>query len=280
MKPGFAYGYLSDLRQTRLDRNSVVQLDYTSEETGLRAWCAARAGDELVLGTNPAIRLARDDDSKLGEYRRAFAMLRRRGSTSLFATIIEPHGGEPLIQAVDAIDLPGSELALQVTMAGRRDLVIINANDARGQWQGKSMTAATELAILRNSGEATAVSGSLRWGELDLQTERPAEHQLLAVTRGSDGCSLLLEGRFLPPRGAIIILDHAGQCTSAYQVASSTLEGDNSRLALAGDPGFEFDAAARTSRFIFLPLTSHTGRHVVHSRPVVHVDPTRRRSFN
>jgi hypothetical protein len=269
-EPGFAYGYLSDLQQARLDRASVVQLDYRSGEgsSGLRAWCIGQVGDEFVLGTNPAIRLARDDDSKLGEYRRSFAMIRRRGGTSLFVTVVEPHGGESLIQAVDVVNLPGAELALQVEMTGRRDLVIVNAGNARGEWQGEEVMADTELAILRSSGKSVVVDGNLRWGALDLQTEPLADHQLLAVVRSDRGCSLLLEGRFLPPEGATVILDHAGQRTSAYQVAASAPEGENSRLILAGDPGFEFDAATRTSRFVFLPLTSYTGSHVVRMCPV------------
>jgi len=77
-----------------------------------------------------------------------------------------------------------------------------------------------------------------------------------------------LEGRFLPSEGATIVLDHAGQRTSAYQVASSVAEGENSRLILIGDPGFEFDATTRTSRFVFLPLTSYTGNHAVRMYPV------------
>ncbi|MFH1566652.1 MAG: heparinase II/III family protein [Gemmatimonadota bacterium] len=278
MEPGFAYGYLSGLREARLQGASVVQLDYVSRdrEGGLRAWCVARPGDELFLGSNPAIRPARADDSRLGEYLRAFTMLRRRGGASLFAAIAEPHGGEPRIQAVDLVDLPGAELALQVAMAGRRDLVIVNASQARGQWQGQVVTATAELAVVRDPGGATVVNGQVRWGELGLQSDAPAAHRLLAVARSAQDGSLLLEGRFLPPAGTVIALDHAGQRTSAYRVASSAPEGDNSRVALAGDPGFEYDAAAGTSRFVFLPLTSYTGLHVVRWCPVAHVGSTER----
>jgi len=195
-------------------------------------------------------------------------MIRRRGGKSLFASIVEPHGGESLIQAVDVVDLPGAELALQVTMAGRRDLVIVNASNARGEWQGEEVMADAELAILRSSGKSVVVNGAVRRGAFALKTEPFVDHRLLAVTRDESGCSLLLEGRFLPPEGATVVVDHAGQRTSGYRVASATPEGENSRLVLVGDPGFEFDAATGTSRFVFLPLTSYAGSHVVRMLPV------------
>jgi hypothetical protein len=303
-EPGVAYGYLNDLSRARLDRPTVVQLDYgpaeagDGAEAGLRAWCVTRAGDDLVLGTNPAIRLARNDDSKLDLYRREFAMVRRRGGSSLFVTIMEPHGGSPLITAVSEISMPGAELALEITAPGRRDLLLVNASDAQGRWQGKPVTASTELAILRapgagnvqtGAGGATVVSGSVSWGEASstnpparseaypdrvaLQTEQPAEHPLLAVSRSDASHSLLLDGRLLPPPGSVILVDHGGQRTSAYQVLSAGSEGSGSRLVLTADPGFEYDAETQTSRFVFLPLTTHSGRHVVRFCPVAHLDP-------
>ena len=274
LQPGFAYGYLNSLRQMRLDEATVVQLSFETEDAtpGLQVWCVARAGDELVLGRNPAIRQARDDDSKLDQYHRAFALLRRRGGASLFATIIEPHAGEPLIQSVTAVDLPGAALALEVAIGARRDLVIVNAHNARGHWQGRPLAATAELTILRgpDTVSATVVNGSLGWGDFGLQTTRVVGKQLLAVARHSGGGSLLVAGQFLPLAGTIVALDHAGQRTSAYEVASSAPEGDNSRLTLTDDPGFEFDAADQTSRFVFLPLTTHTGQHQVRHLPVAH----------
>jgi len=133
--PGFAYGYLGDLRTASVEEPAVLQLSYTFDEGegGLQAWCAGQAGDQLVLGTNPSIRQARDDDSKLGDFKRAFAMLRRSGGTSLFASIIESHVGAPLIEAVKIVDIPGAALALEVGIGGRCDLVIINADAASGE---------------------------------------------------------------------------------------------------------------------------------------------------
>jgi heparinase II/III-like protein len=285
-QPGFAYGYLSNLRQARFGETQVVQLDFRADDgsRGLRAWYVARAGDELVLGSNPAIRQARSDDGKLDQYHRAFAMLRRQGGSSRSVSIIEPHGGTPLIQSVRVIDMPGAALALEVTTDQRRDLILVDADRAHGRWLDRPLTATTELAILQATDatqatetiQATVVAGSLSWGEFGIRTEAVAEHELLAVARDSSGGSLLVEGELLPPGGTIITLDHAGQRTSAREITCATVEGGNSRMLLADDPGFEFDAASQTSRFVCLPLTHHTGRHVVRLYPVGHAGSTER----
>jgi len=274
--PGFAYGYLSHLRGARMDEDEVVQIDYglhgsaSGAEGGLRAWCVMRAGDELVLGTNPAIRQARNDDSKLGEYDRSFALLRRRGGASLFATVAEPHGGAPLIERVDVADLPGAELALEVVTAAGKHLIVAGARDARGQWLGEALRVDGELAILRGAGEASVVGGALRWGDTVTEARGPVAHRLLAADRGRDGHSLLVEGELQPPPGTIAMVDQAGERVSAVEVVSAAMEGANSRLVLRQDPGFEYDASCETSTFAFLPLTQHRGRHVVRVCPVGH----------
>ena len=119
------------------------------------------------------------------------------------------------------------------------------------------------------------VAGSLSWSEREFSTEAAAEHKLLEGTRDSGGGSLLVAGELLPAEGTIVTLDHAGQRTSACRVASAAAEGGNSRLLLADDPGFEFDAVSQTSRFVYLPLTSPTGLHVVRLHPVGHVVSTK-----
>lgn len=270
--PGLAYGYLRDLRRAPIDAPQVVQLDYAlpSADAGLRAWCVTQPGDELVVGTNPAIRQAGSDDSQLDQHRRSFALLRRRASASLFAALIEPHGGQRRVQRVDAVELPGAGLALQVTTHTRCDLIVVNARQARGQWQAMPLTADAELAVLRGTEAATVVHGSCRWGELEVATSPVTEYPLLAVDRSSGECSLLLEGEIQPPAGSIAVLDQAGERTSAYEVASATTGNGRTRLILAIDPGIEFDAATQTSTFVTLPLSQHTGGHAVRMGSVAH----------
>jgi hypothetical protein len=80
--------------------------------------------------------------------------------------------------------------------------------------------------------------------------------------------TLTVEGAFAPAVGSVVTLDHAGERVSAYTVASVTADGDNTRIEITGDPGFEWDAAEQTSAFAYVPHTSYTGAHVMRQRVV------------
>jgi hypothetical protein len=69
----------------------------------------------------------------------------------------------------------------------------------------------------------------------------------------------------------VITVDHGGLRTSPYTVTSSSLEGGNSRLRLLEDPGFDYDAEARASSFIFMPRETYQGPHTVHLVPVAQI---------
>lgn len=272
--PGHVYGYMSQLRSAQVTERCVVQVDYrnTDDAVGLQVHTLAVAGDELVLGQAPSIRQAGRDDGLLDQYHRQFSMIRREGGQSLFASIIVPFEDQPPVQQVTLAEIPGAELAFQVTAGNRTDLVLVNADGVDTEWNDGPLQADTELAILTiRDGEqvsATVVSGHLSWADFSLATGEPVAHDLLAVERSSQGGSLLVAGQFLPPPGAVITVDHAGQRTSPYTVAASTAAGENSRLQLVDDPGFEYDAPARAGTFVFVPLETYEGPHTVRLMPV------------
>ncbi len=278
MTDGHAYGYMTDLRSNHVDDNQIILLDYqnTEDTIGLQVFTVAAADDELVIGQAPSVRQARSDDSLLDQYHRQFAMLRREGGQSLFASIIVPTADARPIEQVQLVEIAGAELALEVTVSDTRtDLILINASGVQTEYAGRSLEADTELAILsiRESGQTsgTVAAGRLAWGNLSLDTGATIEHALLSVGRENGHGSLMVAGEFLPPAGTIITVDHGGQRTSAYTVASSTVEGENSWIELVDDPGFEFDLEASTSTFVFVPLESYEGVHTVRLMPIAEV---------
>jgi Zn ribbon nucleic-acid-binding protein len=278
MTDGHAYGYMTDLRSNRVDDNRIIMLDYqnTEDTVGLQVFTVAAADDELVIGQAPSIRQARSDDSLLDQYHRQFAMIRREGGQSLFASIIAPTADARPLEQVQLVEIAGAELALEVTVSDTRtDLILVNASGVQTEYAGRSLEADTELAILsiREGGQTsgTVAAGRLAWGNLSLDTGATIEHALLSVGRENGHGSLMVAGEFLPPAGTIITVDHGGQRTSAYTVASSTVEGENSWIELVDDPGFEFDLEASTSTFVFVPLESYEGAHTVRLVPVAEV---------
>lgn len=271
--PGHAYGYLSDLHAAAVADQQVIRLEYrnTDDAVGLVAYTLARPGDELVIGQAPSIRQAGSDDSRLGDFHRQFAMLRRTGGSSRFVSVIAPFADEPLVTDVRLVELPGAAVALQIDAGERTDLVLIGATGVDAQWLGAPLQADAELAIVTLDGAetmGTVVAGRLAWGALALDSGPAVERELLAVERTATGGSLLVAGEFLPAAGTVITVDHAGERTSPYTVAAGSREGDDTRLQLADDPGFEFQDAGAVSRFIFVPRESYEGTHVVRWMPV------------
>jgi len=271
--PGYAYGYFGGLSRVPLSRTGICQVSYLLPETPIRlqAHFAVSPGDELVLGHGPAVRGARENDAKLAECRRAFALLRRPGPRSRFVSVIEPVKGTPVVAGVRRVEIPGASEAFEIELAGgRRDLLLLDARSARGTWNGRPLAATAEWALIRTRGNAllgaTLVQGQLSWGDLKLESEPRGPHRLLAVDRA--GRSLLVEGRFHPEAGSVITLDHAGKRISPYTVVSATEAGANTRVVVAEEPGFEWNAGNQTATFLFAPGGKFQGEHVVGQIPV------------
>lgn len=269
---GWPYGYLTDLRACPIEGPEVVTLRYAypDEEAGLIAHLLAEPGDEVMLGTNPAVRPAREDDGEVDAYHRVFAMVRRSGGQSVFATVIEPVSSAAEIAAVVPLTLPGATRAIEIQLeSGRRDLVLLEPASVETQWQGETVTASAELVVLSRDADgasrAVVVAGTIRWGEIALDA-LVAEHPLVDVD--ADAQTLVVEGSFALPPGATITLDHAGGRVSAYTVVGATPEGDRTRIEVAAGPGFDWDAVEQTSTFTCVPHTSYTGAHTVRLRTV------------
>jgi hypothetical protein len=265
METGQAYGYLRDLKQGAVAADTLVDLTYQGDKAGLQVFTLTKAGDEIVTGTNPAVRGAASDDSKLDQYQRQFAMLRRQGGDSLFVSIMAPFGEKRLVEGAKLVELPGAEVALEIDAGDRKDLVIIGQQPAKGQWLGMPVQTNGELTILESRDgkprAGTVVAGSFKCGGMSLNSAGVLEAKLLGVER--EKAALLLDQSFVPAPGSVIVLDHGGKRFTPLTVKSAALEGQQVRVELAEDPGFEYDAATQTSKFIFLPRQSYTGEHVV-----------------
>lgn len=274
---GHAYGYMSELQTARVTDRRMVHLDYrnVNDAVGLQVHTVALPGDELVTGIAPSIRQAGSDDGKLDQYHRGFSMLRREGGQSLFASIIVPFANQPAVGGVHLVDVPGAGLAIELTVGDRTDLILINAAGVETEWRSAPLKADTELAVVSVSAEQNVsgmvVAGEIAWAGARLANGQPLSCELLGVERIAGGGSLLVAGEFLPPAGAVITVDHGGLRTSPYTVASSAREGDSSRLRLLEDPGFDYDAEARASSFIFMPRETYQGPHTVRLVPVAEI---------
>ena len=271
--PGYVVRLSGGLSHAPFTRPGICQVSYTLPDNPvrLRVHLAVSAGDELVLGHGPAVRGARENDAKLAECRRAFSLLRRPGPRSRFVSVIEPVKGTPAITGVRRAEIPGASEAIEIELAGgRRDLLLLDARNARGVWNGRPLAATAEWALLRSRGNAilgaTLVQGSLSWGDLKMGSGPGSTHRLLTVDRAER--SFLVEGHFRPDAGSVVTLDHAGKRISPYTVVSATEAGANTRLVVAEEPGFEWNAKTQTATFLFAPGGSFQGEHRIGQTPV------------
>ncbi|MBM3475341.1 MAG: heparinase [Armatimonadetes bacterium] len=271
-RPGYAYGYLRDLQRVKGPLPASCALEYTLEGSPatLRAHVLTQPGDELVVGRNPAVRGAKENDNNLRDCWRPFAALRRNGGESLFAAVLDPLAGTPAVTSVRRLEWPGVALAVEIAVADRTDLLLLRPQQLAVEWQGKPLSATAELVVLTAS-DATVVDGKVTWGGLALEAAPSGDHPLVALD-STEG-TLTVQGELLPPAGTIVLLDHAGQRVSPFTVTAAERVGDNSRLTVAERVALSWDAATQTSTFICQPRTSYQGPHVVRFAPVAHATP-------
>lgn len=268
-KPGWAYGYLRDVLKVN-NPPAACQLDYTLDGNPARltAYVVTQPGDQLFLGRNPAVRGAKENDGNLRNCWRPFALLRRTGGQSLFASVL---GLAPAPLSVRRLDLPGAALALEVTVGERHDLLLLQPQALQAAWQGQTLTADAELVVLRGTvrPEMTVVDGRVRWGDRAVATTPLAAAKLLTTDRQAG--ILTVEGELLPPAGTVVLLDQGGQRVSPFTVVKAERDGATTRLRVAEGVGLDYDAAKQTSTFVCQPRTTQQGPHLVRVVPVGHV---------
>ncbi len=272
---GWAYGYLQDVAGTQVGESGLITAEYQMEDgaPALRAHMLAEPGDELFTGRNLSIRGARENDTGLADHTRPFALLRRSGGQSAFVSVIEPVGDAPRIESVRVLPLEGAATALEITLEGRRDLVLFDADGLQATWLERDLSADAELVVLRvpddGAPSATVVGGEVSFGDLQLRADSQGERTLLEVD--APARTMRVAGELSVAPGTVVMLDHAGERRSAFTVASAATEADSTLLTLTDDPGFTWDLVTSTSSFTFLPHATYTGQHTVSAPAVAHL---------
>ncbi len=271
-KPGYAYGFLSDNRVGRPAAGvQLAQLKYEDRDLSTRVYLVTEAGDELYSGTNPQVRPAGRDDSKLEQFNRPYVMLRRAAgeAPSLFASICEPVAGLPIIKSVSGLETEGDGRALAIETADFTDIIGVFATDLKGRYEGVEFGMSGPMSQLRiRQGEVIRAyaTGMVSYGRFMLDIGPLRESRLVGVERGPDGGALLIDADWTqvgPTAGTVLVLDHGDGWTHGYTVASVEKAGEGSRIITVEDPGLEYDADTQTAQYQFFPHHAHNGEHVV-----------------
>ena len=215
--PWYAYGFLHNLRAANAPAGKALAVDFP----GLRVTLFPEAGSRLILGENPSIRHADEDDAKLDQFERPFLLLRHdaKGRRSTFTAVLEPYNSAPSVTSVERM-----ENGLRVRMGGRTDVI--------------SWGASPSVSIDGRQVWALAAPKSLSLAAVE------ADALVLASTPDSP-----------PTPGEVVRLVTADGWVYPFTVVSAL----GARVQVAEGPGMSYDAATQHLRLTAFPQREHMG---------------------
>ncbi len=299
-KTWYAYGFLRNLKTAALtpkvasSNNGVsltfqTQLDNVGDDSktlnapAVRVVLLPEPDSQLVIGENPSVRQAGEDDSKLDNHQRPFLMVRRRPTDgrSRFLSVIEPYTGAAVITDVQQLSVgagSGNATALRIKVGDRTDWIVMAAQQP------------VELPIGPNADDMATFHGTLgfmsvregkveyayalgdanwKWPTGQLQSDghntaplREVEANTLIVSQGANTA---------PRPGSVVRVVTADNWCYPFTVKDVTKVGDTFRLNLVEAPALKYDAAASILKLITFPVRQHDGEVNVqwsHSRSV------------
>ena len=224
-EPGYAYGFLRNLRSAKAAAGKPLRVDF---DPGLRVTLLPEPSSRLVLGDDPNVRGAHEDDARLEEFLRPFLMLRHEGAHSRFVAIIEPYADRPFVDGVELSDDSG----LRVRIGNRTDRIDFG--------DGIRVTSTRKGAVEQRYWSGLPRHAPLRAAERD---------------------ALILDGDVAQPpaRDQVVRMITADGWVYPYTVAAIEPVPGGLRLRVAESTGFAYDAAARRIRFTSFPQREHDG---------------------
>ncbi|MCA9134115.1 MAG: hypothetical protein KDA45_13200, partial [Planctomycetales bacterium] len=288
--PHYAYGFLRKLRSATVAGGDTLSLDFQDGQgtgPGLRVSLIPEADSQLIIGENPSIRGADEDDTQLENFHRPFMILRRNaaGGRSRFVSVLQPYASTPFLKSVERIPTEGEALVLRVVSGERTDYIVVDAQGAVSLPSDSAATnytfAATSAAIkisklaegrllappavgvlsLDAAGAVrTHVAGAGSWSRgAELQTTGSLH---TAQLRAVDGQTLVVDAAKdvpLPPAGAVLRLLTADGWVYPFTLAAAQAAGESLRLEVVESPGIAWDPAAGQWQQISYPPRKHRG---------------------
>lgn len=259
----YAYGFFRNLKSAPAPAGAAVHAEFRSGPT-LQVHLLPEPNSQLVLGENPSVSPAGEDDAQLDKHLRPFLMLRHeaRDGRSAFAAVMEPYAQAPMIRSVERLDVPGAALALRVRLGDRDDLVVIGAGEAVRLEPGSNpATFQGSVGVLSRRGaeveHAYALGGSWTRGAFKLEAKGPQHLPLASV---ADHALVLAGKTEAPPHaGDVVRVVTADGWVYPYTVADVESQSDVLRLRTVEACGLKWDTGAHKLALTMFPQREHTG---------------------
>ncbi|MCK5803102.1 MAG: heparinase II/III family protein [Lentisphaeria bacterium] len=258
-----AFGFVRDLASGTPGGPITLDMRLTDQpELGTRTWLDAGPGTTIYLGKAPSIRRARSSDRSLGKYMAPFFSARRTGQAlhSAFVAVHEPINGKPLVRNVSVERLPDAIL-ISITTTDGADIAII-ARD--GMASVKQETVAGSLDFKGRYAFVRTVDGKvvrahivgaehLKLGAFVLRDAPVLQGDILDVQLCDDSPAhgyFDVAEKTSAANGSAFVVQHPDGSAQAYNVTSSSPNGNGMRIHVAEDAGFAYaDNAIKTIRY-------------------------------
>ncbi|QDT56978.1 Heparinase II/III-like protein [Caulifigura coniformis] len=267
-EPYDAYGFLQKLQSGLVDpgRPPVVEFRVGDQPT-VRVTLLAEPGSELVVGENPAIRGADEDDAQLGKFSRPFMMLRHgaMGGASRFVAVLEPTAGPGMIKSVRRFEPRPGVLVLDVEAGSTRQVIVIGApvetEIMTGAIPAGRVTFRGDVGVLTADEKGMAFAYSLGEGGWNIENRRiesPAPEKGLLVRIEDDAIVVNGVATAPLPNDVIRLVTEDGW-VYPFTVVSTEPAGDSLRIRVLETTAMELDTAKKTFELKCFPGRMHQG---------------------
>jgi hypothetical protein len=271
--PYYAYGYFRGLKSAPVSANAKVPITFGSadrEGANLRVTLLPESDAQLVLGTNPSIRQAGEDDAKLEQFQRPFMMLRNQAKNgrSRFVAILEPHADAPSILSIRRLPTANGAVAIEVQIEDRTDFIVLsNSSESVSIQAGKEkaeFTGSFGVLSVRNSSDegdpeyAYAVGkGGWHRDAFQLQSNASYHADLLGIDPGF----LVVDGgnAVAPKAGSVVRVVTSDGWVYPFTVKSSMHEGGRIRIGVVESTAMRFDLPNNKLQLLSFPQREHSG---------------------
>ncbi len=267
-EPYYAYGFFRNLQFSKLESNRPIPLTWirsTDRLPYLRTWLIPQSNSELVVGENPSIRQAEEDDARLGDFNRPFVLVRNEAidSRSRFVSVLEPFRDEFFVSVVEPIEGNSEAVVLQVQRGRQSDWIVLDASKPVSFLVGsKQATFQGEVGVMTLQDDAIVHSYALGNGgwsrdSFQLNSTGTVSARLVAV----DDRMLTLDYPQgpLPETGSTLRILTADDFTYPCTIAKSERIGGQLQVHVAENLSMQYDSGQKHLRLASFPQREHTG---------------------